>query len=83
MEADIDDLTILYFLQVNLLLFGKSLSNYIKLGRYVKEFRVFIHKRDGFVNTFMLNRGQPHIIIPGLDPQLEIQKPQQLHYVIK
>ncbi len=66
-----------------MLLFGRNLSDNYNLDRIVKEFQIFIHKREGFVNTFMLNGGQPHIIIPGIDPHLKVQKPQQFHYVIK
>ncbi len=66
-----------------MLLFGKSLTEIRKQSTFVKEFRVFIHEREGFVNTFMLNGGRPQIIVPGLDQKLQIQKPQQLHYVIK
>ena len=73
-----------YFDQVNLLLYGESLASGLGgLGGKVKEFQVFIHRREGFVNSFMLNGGRPHIIIPGMDPVLQLQKPQQLHYLIK
>ncbi len=52
-------------------------------GRHAKEFRIFIHKQEGFVNTFMLSRGQPHIIVPGFDTVRQFQRPEQLHYIIR
>ncbi len=71
------------FFQVNLQIFGKSPIDLYNIDPYVTEFRVYINKREGLVNTFMLNGGRPHIIVPGLDPQKKLQKPQTFHYVIK
>ncbi len=50
----------------------------------VEEVRIYIHEELGFVNSFMLTEtGQPHIIIPGYDARLGIQKPQMFHYIIR
>ncbi len=56
---------------------------YTQADRHIKEFQIFIHKREGFVNAFMLSRGQPHIIVPGFDSVRKFQRPEQLHYIIK
>ncbi len=50
----------------------------------VVEYRIYIHDRQGYINTFMLGPGgQPHAIIPGYDSQLRAMKSQLLHYLIK
>ncbi len=50
----------------------------------VLEYRIYIHDRQGYINTFMLGPGgQPHAIIPGYDGQTRAMKSQLLHYLIK
>ena len=50
---------------------------------FTKEFRIYIHDEFGYVNSFMLESGQPHITIPGFDHQLGLQKPQMFHYIVR
>ncbi len=64
-------------------MFGNSPVDLMNVMSTVKEFQIYIHKREGFINTFMLNQGRPHITLPGFDERLRTQKPQAFHYVIR
>ncbi len=71
--------------QFSLVLFGTNPWFPLKTSNapFVREFHVYIHKHEGYLNSFMLTNGKPHAVIPGFDNDLGVQKPQIFHYIIK
>ncbi len=70
--------------QINLILFGVEPATAIDHRESkIKEFRIYIHERTGYINTFLLGSQEPHIVIPGYDQRLQLVKPQMHVYTIK
>ncbi len=69
--------------QINMILFGKEPTTVLVIEPTVREFRVYIHEKLGYINTMLLKGGQPHIIIPGYDKSVQAVRPQVLVYKIR
>ncbi len=74
-------------MQVNFVLLGKEHTRSWPDGSTpaptVKEYRIFIHEKTGHINTFMLNEGRPHMIVPAFSKQYLAMKSQFLLFRIK
>ncbi len=76
-------LSIYFVCQINFILFGKEPTYVQDTEPVVEEFRIYIHESLGYINTFLLNGGEPHLIVPGYDKKLEVVRPQLLVVNIK
>ncbi len=70
-------------LQLNVQLMPKEIRSGETFMPDVIEFRVFIHKHPGYLNSYILKGGRPHLVIPGQNKVLNAQLPQIFYYSIK